>query len=113
MPSITWVISRMRREASAIASTVTVTSLTASVLRAVTSAAWRATSATSRAVSALCRTVSVISAIDAEVCSRLEAWDSVRSARLRLPLARSCEVCRSRSTPARVSPTMAIRLSES
>ena len=113
MPSMTWTISWMRREAWLMVCIVSVTRWTAFVLREVMSDVCKAMSATPRALSALWRTVAVICVIDADVWTRLDAWDSVRSDSSRLPRAISPAVPCSDSTPARVSPTIASRLTDS
>ncbi len=87
MPSITPVMSAMRRELALISSIVATTCATTSPPRRATSPADAASWLACCAVSALWRTVAVSSSIDAAVSSRLPAVCSVRALRSWLPVA--------------------------
>ncbi len=80
------------------------------LLRSVTSQAWRASVAAWPALLALWRTVPVICSIEAAVCSRLAACDSVRADRSWLPLAISCMLWCMFSVSTRASRTTDARL---
>jgi hypothetical protein len=87
MPSMVPMMSAMRRLLAWISSIVDSTCDTTSPPRVAISAAEAASWLACRAESALCRTVPVSCSIDAAVCCRLLAVDSVRRDRSWLPLA--------------------------
>ncbi len=87
MPSITLVMSAMRRDASAMPSMVETTWFTASRPRRATSLAVAASVLACCAASALWRTVAINSSMLAAISSRLEAVCSVRAERSVLPAA--------------------------
>jgi hypothetical protein len=106
MPSMTPMISLMRRDDSLITCMVRVTSFMASLPRCVTALALLARSAACWADAALLRTVLVICSMDDAVSSRLAACDSVRADRSWLPAAISRVASRMWSTSLRASRTM-------
>ncbi len=111
MPSITPVMSAMRRELSEIALMVWTTPSTTSPPRTATLEAWLTSRSASLALLAFCCTVLVSCSIDAAVSSSDEACSSVRCDRSALP----CAICEDAeamlSQPSRTSLTMRARLS--
>jgi len=110
MPSITPMMSTMRREASLMPCMVLTTCCTTSPLRAATPEASEASWLACCAFSAFCRTVEVSSSIAAAVSSSEPACCSVRAERSRLPPAISAEAVAMVSAPPRTSATMRVRL---
>ena len=111
MPSITPVMSAMRRELSEIALMVCTTPSTTSPPRNATAEACSTRRSAWLALLAFCCTVLVSSSIDAAVSSSEEACSSVRWDRSELP----CAICEDAeamlSQPSRTSRTMRARLS--
>ena len=107
MPSITPMMSAIRRELSLIAFIVPTTSLTTSPPRTATLDALRASWLAWRALSAFCLTVELSSSIDAAVSSSAEACCSVRFERSLLPSAIWLEPLAMLSLLARTCATMA------
>ncbi|KAF1052576.1 MAG: hypothetical protein GAK34_01219 [Delftia tsuruhatensis] len=110
MLSMTPMISPMRREEPRMCSMAEPTSWMAAPLLPATWRLWSLSWAMSWAVSAVCATVPDISSIEAAVCCRLVAWDSVRCARSKLPWAISWAVVAKPRISVRTSPTTARRL---
>ncbi len=111
MPSITPVMSAMRRELSEIALMVCTTPSTTSPPRTATFDAWLTRRSASLALLAFCCTVLVSSSIEAAVSSSEEACSSVRCDRSALPCAICDDADAMFSQPSRTSLTMRARLS--